>query len=168
MKNYFLLVLLSFALSCTAQKKTTLSPSGPAKKVVSLKANHSLALKNYFQGQKSLLSLGVIKGKSPDIEIAQYLANRLFSSKPNRKVLFHNGKGIEITFNKPISFSELVVVLGPDSSLRQKGSGEDFLLFRYTQDQVRVRFSMENSKFSCGKSCFHKIPHGRIPFKTAH
>jgi hypothetical protein len=55
---------------------------------------------------------------------------------------------------KPLEFEQLVVVLGPNSTLRPSGLEDAFILYRFTREEVIERFRTPGGRYIAGKKVF--------------
>ena len=55
-----------------------------------------------------------------------------------------------------IEYDELIVVSGPNCSLRPENITDDFLFYRFTRDEVIKRFKTIDGKYVGGKELFSK------------
>ncbi|MDH5856031.1 hypothetical protein E8K88_03825 [Lampropedia aestuarii] len=79
----------------------------------------------------------------------------------NRKVQVkaHNSpKGTNLSVGNPEQYDELFVLIGPRSRLRVGPAGQSFHVYRFTSDQVDLRFRRA-SGYYCAKKTLAKEPY---------
>ncbi|MCK4359907.1 MAG: hypothetical protein KAW92_14440 [Candidatus Cloacimonetes bacterium] len=57
---------------------------------------------------------------------------------------------------EPINFDELVVVLGPNCSLRPENMTDGFIFYRFSRVEILKRFKTIDGKYVGGKELFSK------------
>jgi hypothetical protein len=129
------------------------------------------ALRGFFAAQARLAELGVIHSRDYIGDIARYLCTIVYGLKPKRsrrpagydgtigaaktRVLVNNcPTGTKVRLVEPLEFEHLVVVLGPNSTLRPEGLEETFVLYRFTMDEAIERFRTPGGHYIAGKAVF--------------
>lgn len=132
------------------------------------------AIDNFFCAIGCLKELGVIRSGSYLGDLGEYLACKHYHIKlaeslrnegydgiikNGRKeekvqVKYHNAAiGTNIKLGDPRKYDSVIVVLGPESTLRQSELEETFLLYKFSSEEVEIECS-NNSGFSAGKALF--------------
>lgn len=123
------------------------------------------ALKSFFTAQGKLHEFGVIGSKHHIDDIAVYLGSDVYGMEPvgkGQKGLGYEGligdskiavrltncpTGTPIRIPAPVTFDELIVVLGPKSWMRPEGIDADFICYRLGKDEVLDRFKESNGMY---------------------
>jgi hypothetical protein len=165
MKYLLFFFIVTGCCKHTKNIKVDVKPSGRAKKIGRLNKKENLALRNYFKGQSLLSNLKIIKSKNYLEDISKFLAKKIFGDIKNSKVYFHNcPKNMPLKIKGEIKFKNIIVVLGPTSNLKNGRNGNDFLIYKFDKSFVKMNFSKVGDNYSCSKSCFRMVPHGRFAF----
>jgi hypothetical protein len=120
------------------------------------------ALKSFFAAQGKLHEFGVIGSKHYIDDIAVYLCTEVYGLEPVGKG--NKGLGYEgligssrvavrltncptdtpVRIPAPVTFDELIVVLGPKSWMRPEGIDAEFIFYRLEKEEVLDRFRESN------------------------
>jgi hypothetical protein len=129
------------------------------------------ALRGFFVVQAKLAQLGVIHSRDYIGDIARYLCAVVYDFEPkrSRRPAGHDGTigaaktrvqvnncptGTKVMLAEPLAFEQLVVVLGPNSTLRPDGLEETFVFYRFTREEVIARFRTPAGRYVAGKGVF--------------
>lgn len=124
------------------------------------------ALRDFFTAQRKLHEFGVIGSKHYIDDIGVYLCSRIYRLEPvikKGKDLGYEGlidtsriavrltncpTGTPVRIAAPVSFDELIVVLGPNSWMRPEGINAEFITYRLSKEEVLDRFRESNGIYS--------------------
>ena len=127
------------------------------------------ALKQFFSAQKKLNQLGIIRSRDYIGDIGKYLCTVMYDLELTRRRAGYDGmigsSKIQVRFNNcpigtkvrlvvPIKFDELIVVLGPNSSLRPENLQDDFIFYRFSREEVLEKFKTPGGNYIGGKDVF--------------
>jgi hypothetical protein len=115
--------------------------------------------------------LGVIHSRDYIGDIARYLCTIVYGFEPKRsrqpagydgtidtaktRVQVNNcPTGTKVMLSEPLEFEQLVVVLGPNSTLRPGGLEETFIFYRFSRKEVIERFRTPAGRYVAGKTVF--------------
>lgn len=129
------------------------------------------ALRGFLLAQAKLAQLGVIHSRDYIGDIARYLCAVVygFESRRSKQSAGYDGTigtaktrvqvnncptGTKVRLTEPLEFEQLVVVLGPNSSLRPDGVEDAFVLYRFTREEVIERFRTPGGRYIAGKTTF--------------
>jgi hypothetical protein len=129
------------------------------------------ALRGFLSTQAKLAQLGVIHSRDYIGDIARYVCAIVYDFEPKRsrhpagydgtigtvrtRVQINNcPTGTKVMLAEPLEFEQLVVMLGPNSTLRPDGLEETFVLYKYTKKQVIERFKTPGGRYIAGKRVF--------------
>jgi hypothetical protein len=124
------------------------------------------ALRDFFTAQRKLHEFGVIGSKHYIDDIGVYLCSMIYGMEPVGKKGKSSGyegligtsriavrltncpTGTPVRIAAPISFDELIVVLGPNSWMRPEGIKADFITYRLSKEEVLDKFRESNGIYS--------------------
>jgi hypothetical protein len=129
------------------------------------------ALRGFLTAQAKLAQLGVIHSRDYIGDIARYLCAEAYDFEPrrSRQPAGHDGTidgvktrvqvnncptGTKVMLGEPLAFEQLVVVLGPNSTLRPEGLEETFICYRFTKEEVIEQFRTPAGRYVAGKTIF--------------
>jgi hypothetical protein len=129
------------------------------------------ALREFLAAQAKLAQMGVIHSRDDIGDIARHLCTLVYGLKPkrSRQPAGHDGTiggtrtrvqvnncptGTKVMLAEPLEFEQLVVVLGPNSTLRPDGLEETFIFYRFTKEQVSEKFRTPAGHYVAGKGIF--------------
>ncbi|WP_010322422.1 DUF6998 domain-containing protein [Marinobacterium stanieri] len=72
------------------------------------------------------------------------------------QIKYGGGKKTNMDFGDPSTYDEVYVVLGKDSVVRKYVHHADFLVYRFTADEVRNMGTTPGGSYSCGASQFNR------------
>lgn len=131
------------------------------------------AMKAFLSAQKRLNELGVINSGDYIGDIGRYLCQLAYGlaipegGRPagydgmvgsSRVAVRMNNcpVGTVVRVNEPLDFDELIVILGPNCSLRPAGVASDFILYRLRPDEVQQRFKATKGGYVGGSDAFDR------------
>ena len=129
------------------------------------------ALRGFFSDQAKLAQLGVIRSRDYIGDIARYLCTVVYGFEPKRsrqpagydgtigtaktRIQVNNcPTGTKVRLTEPLKFEQLVVVLGPNSTLRPDGVEDAFIFYRFAREEVIERFRTPGGRYIAGKKTF--------------
>jgi hypothetical protein len=131
------------------------------------------ALARFAQAVAELRDTGVIRSHRYLGDVAEFLCADAFDieleenlregghdgrrSDLKVQVKYGGGKKTNVGLGNPDAYDELFVVLGRGSVVRSKKFDGDFLVYRFTSDEVR-KLKNRSGGFSCGSSQFARDP----------
>ena len=133
------------------------------------------ALKQFTAVVKELRDSGVIRSHRYLGDIAEFVCMRTHNVvleenlrapghdgiRGNKRVQVKYGGGTKtnVSLGNPDTYEEILVVLGPDSVLRDKAETADLLIYTLTAEDVRACTPGKQGSFSCGKKGWQ----GKVP-----
>lgn len=131
------------------------------------------AIKAFFKAVEELKSSGVARSDRYLGDIGEFICKkclRLKLAKSARQighdgeidgkkvqVKYHGGKSATVNCGNPSAYSLLLVVLGPNSVLRQKNATGTFLVYQFSSSEIAL-FRKRNGQFLCLKSNLPEFP----------
>jgi len=129
------------------------------------------ALKGFFSAQERLNQLGIIHSRDYIGDIGRYLCRVMYNlevTKAGRqagydgmigtsKILVKINNcpvGTPVMLGEPGEFDELIVILGPNCSLRPENIEDDFIFYRFTREEALQKFRTPNGKYIGKKELF--------------
>ena len=129
------------------------------------------ALKEFFSAQKRLNQLGIIHSKDYIGDIGRYLCQVMYNlaiTKSGRQAGYDGMIGtskIQVKINncpigtpvmlgEPGEYDELIVLLGPNCSLRPENIADDFISYRFTREKALKKFKTPGGKYVGKKDLF--------------
>jgi hypothetical protein len=129
------------------------------------------ALRGFLAAQVQLAQLGVIHSRDYIGDIAKHLCTVAYGFEPRRsrqpagydgtigaiktRVQVNNcPTGTKVMLAGPLEFEQLVVILGPNSTLRPDGLEDTFVLYRFTRQEVIEQFKTPGGRYIAGKRVF--------------
>ena len=129
------------------------------------------ALKEFFSAQKTLNQLGIIHSRDYIGDIGRYLCQVMYNleiTKSGRQAGYDGTIGtskIQVTINncpigtpvilgEPSEYDELIVLLGPNCSLRPENIPDDFIFYRFTREEALKKFKTPGGKYIGKKTLF--------------
>ena len=142
------------------------------------------ALRDFFSGQKKLYQLGVVGSRDYLGDIGRYLCRTVYGMETpegnvqsgcdgtigtSRVTVKINNcpVGTPVRVNEPFDFDELIVILGPDCSLRPEGVASDFIFYRFSPEQARQRFAATSYGYEGGRQAFDRSYDRALNIRTA-
>lgn len=143
---------------------------------LSMNSRQRNALVEFSQAVQELRAAGVIRSHRYLGDIAEFIcahAKNLVLEENLRapghdgmvgnnrvQVKYGGSTKTNVSLGNPDAYDEILVVLGPESVLREAAEKAEFLIFTLTADEVRTSNPCGNGTFSCGKGGWKgKIPH---------
>ncbi|WP_305368857.1 DUF6998 domain-containing protein [Photobacterium leiognathi] len=140
-----------------------------------MKDSEKLAIKDFFEIVTKLKQLNVIRSDKYLGDIAEFITAYFYNielsesgREPGHDGINEDGKvqikyhgsitRTNINLGNPDMYETLLVVLGPNSLLRSNEYKDDFLLYRFTSEDVRRHKNQKSQTYSCGKSAFSCKP----------
>ena len=133
------------------------------------------ALKQFAVVVKELRDCGVIRSHRYLGDIAEFVCSRTHNvvleenlrapghdgirSGKRVQVKYGGGTKTNVSLGDPETYEEILVVLGPDSVLRDKDEKADLLIYTLTAEDVRACTAGGNGTYSCGKKGWK----GKVP-----
>jgi hypothetical protein len=140
------------------------------------------ALTQFDEAVQALLHCGVIRSHRYLGDIAEFLCADEFGIdlENNLRAVGHDGilnncrvqikygggKKTNVDLGDPETYDEVLVLLGKESVVRTHPSNADFLVYRFTADEVRELGATNAGKYSCGSSRFAGTPYREISIST--
>lgn len=140
------------------------------------------ALKQFAAVVKELRDSGVIRSHRYLGDIAEFVCSRTHNvvleenlrapghdgvRRGNRvQVKYGGGSKTNVSLGNPETYEEILVVLGPDSVLRDKDEKADLLIYTLTAEDVRACAPGPLGTFSCGKRALKKKVPERISLEA--
>jgi len=129
------------------------------------------ALKEFFSATKKLAQFDIIRSYQYTKDIGMYLCKVMYDFEPRKsrepagydgvigtskvQMEFNNcPRGHPVVLEEPFEFDELIIVLGPNCSLRPEGVLEEFIFYRFTREEVLKKFKTPGGKYIGGKNLF--------------
>lgn len=133
------------------------------------------AIKGFYDSVEKLKSLGIIRSDKYLGDIAEYISSYFYQIElaESGRQPGHDGNDAEgrvqikyhgsptrtnIDLGKPDAYENLLVVLGPESMLRNPGYSGDFLLYRISASDAKAHCNVLSGTYSCGKEPFNREP----------
>ena len=140
-----------------------------------MKAEIRTAVREFFSAAEKLRKLGVIRSDRYLGDLGEYICQHFYKLElaESGRQPGHDGTDPEglvqvkyhgsctrtnVDLGNPSYYDHIVVVLGPNSRLRQKGVSGDFLVYRMTAQAVRQHANLEKGTYSCGRGPFERLP----------
>ncbi|WP_230432166.1 hypothetical protein [Plesiomonas shigelloides] len=137
--------------------------------------NVKKAITDFFTSVEKLKDLGVIRSDKYLGDLGEYISKHFYAielAQSGRQegydgtdagglvqVKYHGSSTrTNIDLGNPSEYDNLLVVLGPNSFLRDPGNAGDFLIYRMPSAQVRNYRQGSSSTYSCGKVAFSRAP----------
>ncbi len=115
-------------------------------------------LARFFSAQKQLNELGVINSRDYIGDIGSYLCREVYGMQAPKgrshtgydgtigdsRVLIRPNNcptGTVVLISDSENFDEVIVILGPNCSLRPPGVASDIIFYRFTREEAQARFS---------------------------
>lgn len=141
-----------------------------------------LALRSFTSAVKELGAAGVTRSHRYLGDIAEFLCADAFGINlaQNLREVGHDGtreqikvqikyngsKKTNVDLGNPLHYEEVYIVLGPESVVRPISHSAEFLVYRFTSDEV-ARMRTPNGKYSCAKGQLPSAPLQVIYLKDA-
>lgn len=135
------------------------------------------AIAEFFTSVKTLKCLGVFRSDKYLGDLGEYICKYLYDIKLAEngrqqgydgidtkdsslvQVKFHGSSTrTNIDLGNPDEYDYVLVVLGPDSLLRDPSNTGDFLIYRFSSETVKNYKQGDSNSYSCGKSALTKAP----------
>ncbi|MDC1286286.1 hypothetical protein N8198_00215 [Gammaproteobacteria bacterium] len=133
------------------------------------------AIKGFYESVENLKSLDIIRSDKYLGDIAEYISSYFYqielaesgrqpghdgSDNEGRVQIKYHGSPTRtnIDLGKPDEYENLLVVLGPNSMLRNPDYSGDFLLYRISASDVKAHRNVLSSSYSCGTEPFDREP----------
>ena len=134
---------------------------------------HSDLLRDFFTAANKLSSVGIIHSRNYVDDICRYLCSQVYGMKleDSRLDLSYDGiiddlkirtvfnncpVGHKVILTEPFEFDELIVLLGPNCSLRPEGVSGDIIFYRFTPDNIRLKFDYKDGQYIGGIEAFSR------------
>lgn len=134
------------------------------------------AISAFFNAASALRDIGVIRSDKYLGDIAEYICQHFYNielavsgRQPGYDGINHSGRvqvkyhgsltRTNIDLGNPDEYDTLLVVLGPNSLLRQSKYTDDFLIYQMSSETARNHFNTKSGTWSCGKRFFRNPPH---------
>lgn len=132
------------------------------------------AISDFFEAVAKLKQLGVFRSDKYLGDLGEYISQYFFNvelcesgRQPGHdgidadgfvQVKYHGSTTrTNVDLGNPDSYQNILVVLGPESLLRNKNYSQDFLVYRMSENDVRS-YRNSNNTYSCGKEPFNRDP----------
>ncbi len=120
------------------------------------------ALREFFNAQKGLSQLGVIRSRDYVGDIGRYLCQTVYDLEPGDDrflIRFNNcPASTPVRLAEGAEFDQLLVVLGPNSWLRPQGVRAEFIFYRFSRPQVLEQFEATGGQWVGGRAVFEQEP----------
>tara|TARA_R110001583_G_scaffold125995_2_gene277585 strand:- start:535 stop:1029 length:495 start_codon:yes stop_codon:yes gene_type:complete len=134
-----------------------------------------LAIKTFFEQVDKLKELNVIRSDKYLGDIAEYITTYFYNielaesgREPGHDGIDEDGRvqvkyhgsitKTNLSLGNPNEYENFLVVLGPNSLLRSTKYEDDFLVYRFSSDEVKVHQNSNSGSYSCGKAPFEREP----------
>ena len=133
------------------------------------------AIKGFHDSVEKLKLLRIVRSDKYLGDIAEYISSYFYqielaesgrqpghdgSDNEGRVPIKYHGSPTRtnIDLGKPDEYENLLVVLGPNSMLRNPDYSGDFLLYRISASDVKAHCNVASGTYSCGKEPFSREP----------
>jgi hypothetical protein len=140
-----------------------------------MEAENKLAIKIFFEQVDKLKDLNVIRSDKYLGDIAEYITTCFYNielaesgREPGYDGIDEDGRvqvkyhgsitRTNLSLGNPNEYENLLVVLGPNSLLRSAKYKDDFLIYRFSSNEVKVHQNSKSGSYSCGKAPFEREP----------
>jgi hypothetical protein len=134
-----------------------------------------LAIKGFFDQVQKLKDLKIIRHDTYLGDIGEFISAYFYDielaesgREPGHDGMDNDGRvqvkyhgsitRTNVNLGKPDEYENLLVVLGPNSLLRSHIYEDDFLVYRFTSDEVKAHLNVGSGSYSCGQSPFERQP----------
>jgi hypothetical protein len=140
-----------------------------------MNTNVKQAIAEFFNSVEQLKKLGVIRSDKYLGDLGEYICKHFYDielAKSGRQeghdgtdpeglvqVKYHgSATRTNIDLGDPDEYKNLLVVLGPNSRLRNRETSGDFLVYRIPAEQARQHRQGTSNTYSCGRELFCRTP----------
>lgn len=139
-----------------------------------MNSRQQLAIINFKASIKELKDSGVIRSHRYLGDLAEFLcADSLkidlatnmrqtghdgMRTLMRAQIKYGGGTKTNVDLGNPFAYEEVYVVLGKDSVVRSHAHDADFLIYKFTSEEVVAMGQTKKGKYSCGASRFRRPP----------